>query len=289
MGPRGQDRRVRVLAGPAKGLSAVRNASLDAALGRFAAVVDSDDILHPRHVECLLDGQKTSGAQICATNMITFHDGGPPTVFAPGRAWRQSRGIGVGEFIGQGMIGGAGVSLGYLKPLFDLAFLRRHRIRYDQNLRVGEDFDLVLRTMLAGGEYQFLPAATYYYRKHAASTSHRLAIADVEGLLAAIAGYRCEDASHCTALQARRQNLEATLLHLQAIEAIKAGRAWRALAPLIKNRIARDMTLAATREAVSNRLARRHAVSHAGSRGDDAHAPIELLHGMTGALPSTVS
>ncbi|KQM13774.1 glycosyltransferase family 2 protein [Novosphingobium sp. Leaf2] len=284
-----KDQRVRVMEGPSAGLSAVRNASLDAAQGRFAAVVDSDDIVHPRHVEWLLDGQKTSGAQVCATNMIVFQDGAPAAAFAQGLEWRQPRRIDVGEFIDGGMIGREGVSLGYLKPLFDLAFLRRHRLRYDQSLRIGEDFDLVLRAMLAGAQFQFLPPATYYYRKHAASISHRLAVHDLEGLLGAMAGYNPGERVCATALQARRTNLEATLQHLRAIEAIKAGRPWRALPSLINNSMARAMTFAAGKEAVGKRIAAKHAFRRRISPVDNAYGAIEQLHGLTSVLGRIVS
>lgn len=257
------DGRVRLLAGPRRGLSAVRNASLDAARGRYAVILDSDDILHPRHVEGLIAAQSGQEAGICAANMIEFEGEGPALrtrVFAQGEQWRHSRAIGAGEFVEHGMIGGAKVSLGYLKPAFDLAFLNAQGLRYDETLRIGEDFDLVLRALLAGARYRFLPQATYYYRKHPASTSHRLARADLEGLLRAVAVY--EAAVHEGAagsddarwLPARRDNLQGALLHLDAVAAIKARRPIRALGLIAANPDARRLTLATVREALAKRI-----------------------------------
>lgn len=252
------DGRMRLLQGPGRGLSAVRNASLSAARGRFAAILDSDDILDPRHVEWLLACQAQHGAEICATNMIEFQEDGPAFtahVFAQGRPWSQVRPIGPDEFVKRGMIGAPGVSLGYLKPLLDLNFLRSKGISYDERLRIGEDFDLVLRTMLAGGRFLFIPQTSYYYRKHAASTSHRLEHADLEGLLKAAQGYDVAMTSAVAGhLDARCDNLRGALRHLDTIAALKAGRFLQALRLLSRNREARRMTFASLREAMVKRI-----------------------------------
>ena len=255
-----QDVRVRLIAGSCKGLSAVRNLSLDACRGRFAAILDSDDILHPRHVERLLAAQRAHGDEICAANMVEFQGDGKGLragLFADGKAWRAERRIGLDEFLAGSMFGSRAVSPGYLKPLFDMAFMRRHGLRYDERLRIGEDFDLVLRAMLAGARYRFLPAPGYYYRRHAASTSHRLSPLDLEGLLmaldavAAAAGAAGEAAP---LLSARRDNLAGALAHLEVIAALK-GRQWRrALHITAGNPVSRRLTLTSLREAAAKRI-----------------------------------
>lgn len=252
------DERVRLFEGPQKGLSAVRNISLDAARGRFAMVLDSDDILHPRHVEWLIAGQVQRGAEICATNMIEFREEGPSVSarpFAGDRAWLEARQVELQEFVARGMMGGKGASLGYLKPMFDLAFLRANAVRYDESLRIGEDFDLVVRSMLAGARYHYLPHATYYYRRHAASISHRLAHRDLEGLLSATNAYSgMTDKGIASIINARRKNLEAALLHLDVIAAIKAGKLIRAFKLSAGHQATRRMTLSTLYEAVAKRI-----------------------------------
>lgn len=254
-----QDPRVRVIAGPRKGLSAVRNASLAAARGRFALVLDSDDLLHPAHVQGLVDARADHGAHVLATNMVEFRqDGGVlhTRPFAQGALWRGARTVGVEEYLHLGRIGGEGPSLGYLKPLFDLDFLRAQGLGYDEGLRIGEDFDLVSRLLLAGARLRYLPQATYYYRKHDASTSHRLARSDVEGLLAAAQRYEGRVPGERAAIAARCANLEATLLHLDAIAAIKGRRIFAALRIVAANAQARALTFAAVTEATSKRISR---------------------------------
>jgi succinoglycan biosynthesis protein ExoO len=283
-----QDARVRLVEGSGRGLSAVRNASLDAARGRFAAILDSDDVLHPRHLEWLVAGR--AGAQICAANMIEFATGSlTPRLFAQGGPWSQPRMIGAGEFVAHGMIGGGKVSLGYLKPLFDINFLNTHGLRYDERLRIGEDFDLVLRALLVGAEYRFLPQATYYYRKHAASTSHRLSRDDLEGLLNATGTYHAvgEDARW---LHARRENLEGALLHLDAVAAIKAGRPLRALALAAAHADARRLTVATLGEALVKRAGRLRSKSEVSASPPTGAEPvIDRLRAMTEALRPVVS
>jgi len=283
-----QDPRVRLVEGPRRGLSAVRNASLDVARGRFAAILDSDDVLHPRHLEWLVTGR--AGAQICAANMIEFEARSlTPRLFAQGKPWSWPRLIGAGEFVEHGMIGGHKVSLGYLKPLFDMDFLNAHGLRYDERLRIGEDFDLVLRGLLSGAEYRFLPQATYYYRKHAASTSHRLARDDLEGLLHATGTYPAtgDDARW---LRARRENLEGALLHLDAVAAIKAGRPLRALALAAGHADARRLTAATLGEALAKRAGRLLSKSEVSASSPTGAEPvIDRLRAMTEALHPAVS
>lgn len=252
-----RDARVRVLAGRQQGLSAVRNVSLDGARGRFAIILDSDDMLHPSHVEELMRAAADQHATILATNMITFEGEGAACkahTFAQGSEWQSRQEITASTFIKHGMIGGQGVSLGYLKPMFDMTFMRAHHLRYDERLRIGEDFDLVLRALLSGASYNFLPCATYYYRKHATSTSHRLGRMDVEGLLAATRGYAAASPACAAEVQARCSNLEGALLHLDAIAAIKRGRLAVALRLAAINPQARALTIATLREALTKRI-----------------------------------
>ena len=55
---------VRVIHKENGGLSDARNAGIDAAKGKFLGFVDSDDYVHPRFYELLLQALKEEGADI---------------------------------------------------------------------------------------------------------------------------------------------------------------------------------------------------------------------------------
>lgn len=253
------DPRVRVLPGPRRGLSAVRNASLHAAHARLALILDSDDLLHPRHVEWLLRARRRSGAEICASNMIAFSidDGGTALqahLFAQGGPWGAPHDIATAHFVASNMIGD-GASPGYLKPLLDMDFLRARGLGYDERLRIGEDFDLVLRCLVAGARYRFVPEPTYFYRRHAGSTSHRLDRADLTGLLLALDQVEAgADDALARALAARRTNLTGTLRHLDAVAALKHHAWLRAWAILRGDPVARRLMRGSVREGLARRL-----------------------------------
>ncbi|MFD2579551.1 hypothetical protein ACFSTD_15175 [Novosphingobium colocasiae] len=134
--------------------------------------------------------------------------------------------------------------------------MRAHSLAYDERLRIGEDFDLVLRCLMAGARYRFVPEPTYFYRRHAASTSHRLDRADLTGLLLALdqADVAADDDALAHELAARRVNLVGTLRHLDAVAAFKQ-RAWgRAVAILRGDPVARRLMRGSVREGLARRL-----------------------------------
>ncbi len=65
-------------------------------------------------------------------------------------------------------------NFGFLKPIFRKDFLLKNSILYNENLIIGEDDDIILRSLIAGANYKFLYQPFYLYRKHGQSISHRL-------------------------------------------------------------------------------------------------------------------
>ena len=74
-------------------------------------------------------------------------------------------------------------AFGYLKPVIRRAVLGNRR--YDPALRIGEDYDLVLRLLIGGARFLLLPDPLYAYRRHAGSISHRLSVGTARAMLAA--------------------------------------------------------------------------------------------------------
>ena len=252
------DPRVIPVRGHGKGLAAVRNCSIAAAAAPYAAIIDADDILHPRHAERLLDLARRTGADMASANMIAFGTDMAPTLFAPDPPWRRERMIGHAQFAQSGRLGGTDVQLGYLKPMFRLDALRRHGLGYDVRLRIGEDWDLVERALAAGLTYAFRPEPTYYYRRHPGSTSFRWRPEDLAALIAAerdriAAGGG--DAALAAARGARLASLEDALAHAEAVAQCKARAPARALWPLLRRPRAIGLFAASAREGLARRAA----------------------------------
>jgi GT2 family glycosyltransferase/glycosyltransferase involved in cell wall biosynthesis len=230
------DARVRVIALERNsGPGAARNAGLAAARGTWIAILDSDDIMHPDRLSRLIAEATDAGADICADDLLIFRDGAAPTTFLP-RPESLPRWIATSEFILSNRLLSRSPSLGYLKPLISAAFLRRHAIVYDPALRIGEDYDLVVRLLLRGARYRLSGSLGYFYRKHQRSTSHRISEHELQQLL------RAEDALGPTfdeaepavmrARRARRASIERALGYTRLVAAIKERR-WMVAAGLV--------------------------------------------------------
>jgi glycosyltransferase involved in cell wall biosynthesis len=71
-----KDSRVRVIHQPNQGVSAARNAGLDAAKGEYIAFVDSDDVIHPQMMETLLNLINSGNYDFSMVHCIMVQDKG---------------------------------------------------------------------------------------------------------------------------------------------------------------------------------------------------------------------
>lgn len=230
------DSRVRLIIADTNGGPArCRNMGLDAARGQWIAIVDSDDIIHPERFERLLAAARHADAAIVADDLLHFHeDGAPATLLLPNDQ-ASPFAVSPERWIGAGLDGTP--PLGYLKPLIRADVLGNRR--YDETLRIGEDYDLVLRLLLAGASMLVVPEPFYLYRRHSGSISHRLALADLAAMIdsqdAMTARLGHLTPSLAPAFAARRRQLQHGLQFSRLVEAIKARRPGQALALLAGN------------------------------------------------------
>lgn len=217
-----QDSRVRLIAAEQNGGPArTRNLALAEARGQWIAIVDSDDIVHPERLERLLAAAGRFGADIVADDLLHFHDdGSPPTLLLSGQDTPFA--VTAETWVTAGMDGKM-PALGYLKPLIRAEALGA--LRYDETLRIGEDYDLLLRILLTGASMWIVPEPWYLYRRHSGSISHRLSARDVAAMLdnqrRLLVGFE-PDASLADALERRRAALQNALDFSLLVEAIKA-------------------------------------------------------------------
>ena len=230
------DPRVRVIAAERNGGPArCRNRGLDAARGQWIAIVDSDDIIHHERFERLLAAAAFRGADIVADDLLHFYEDGSPATLLLGEEQNVLFAVTAEKWIGAGIDGSP--PLGYLKPLIRAQVLRA--LRYDESLRIGEDYDLVLRLLLAGATMTVVPEPYYLYRRHSGSISHRLSVADLAAMVdsqdAMTDQLGALPPQLAAAFAARRDQLRYGLGFERLVEAIKGRRMGLALSLLAGN------------------------------------------------------
>lgn len=209
------------------GPSRARNIALEHARGEWVAILDSDDLMHPKRLEWLLAHADAVGADVVADDLLVFYeDSSPPHAFL-GEECREAFEIGVVDYVASNHLSGSKRnSLGFLKPLFKRSMLVDWGIGYDELLVNSEDYELVLQLLLRGATYSVVPFLGYFYRKHQQSISHRVGRQALEALLLSDQAVREEfpelDPDLDLALKARRRSIFDALALLDVVDALKS-------------------------------------------------------------------
>ena len=123
------------------GPAAARNLAMARCDGEWIAVLDADDAWRENRLEVLLEKAKLASADAVCDNLLGFDDHvGKETqpLYARLPAWLDIVAAVAPNYAGE-------YSLGYLKPMFRRSFAEQHHIRYDENLRTGEDLLYLLK------------------------------------------------------------------------------------------------------------------------------------------------
>ncbi|MDO5370370.1 glycosyltransferase, partial [Paracoccus sp. (in: a-proteobacteria)] len=253
------------------GPAATRNGALDAARGDWIAVVDSDDLIHPERLSRLIAAAEAAGADLVADDLVHF---GAPA--EQGRTLLQPLALAAPMWLAAPAYlranGGdpALPSFGYLKPVIRREVLAGRR--YDPRLRIGEDYDLVLRLLIDGARFLLLPDPLYAYRRHPGSISHRLSVGTVAAMLEAHRALPpLSDPEARAAAAAVDRQLRRSLRYERLVAEIKARRWTRALPRLA------DPAMVARLAASLRDRRRRQAALQAQDRPGPALPPIPGL------------
>ena len=171
--------------GPAK----ARNAALHLARHEWVTPLDADDAMEPDRLEKMLAIALERGWDAIADDQIrtgSWSDDAPRR-----RLWSDDdfgmMDLSLARFVRENIMTytGLGRELGYVKPLMRVEFLRQNNLFYDENMRLGEDYDLYCQFMARGGRFGLVDPMGYVAHETLGSLSRHHRPEDLREILRA--------------------------------------------------------------------------------------------------------
>ncbi len=239
-----RDARVKLLHMPRNsGPAAARNAGVDAARGRWIALLDSDDVYAPQRLARLMELAEANAADMVSDNLMMRPVGGTPYPLIPPDTLPCCRHLTGAEFV-LGNIGDPNnprLSYGFMQPMIRHDFLLRHNLRHDERNRFGEDFMLYVACLHAGARWWITPEALYHYTirpkslTEVQSSSDLLRISQLEAALLRDPKVMRDPAFH-DALRLHKVKMDRAYYYRAFTDSIKQKRLQEAARLLTKSR-----------------------------------------------------
>ena len=157
---------IRLLSTPANGgPAAARNVGLRAARGDWIALLDSDDVWKPGRLERLSEIAGATSADFAADDLVMW-DAVADAQFKPSYfelAEPQRQITLVDMFGADDNFNFSKASFALMKPIFRRKFLAEHKLEYNEDMKVGEDFLLVVESLFNGAKVILIKEAHYIY------------------------------------------------------------------------------------------------------------------------------
>lgn len=208
-----------------RGPSAARNAAIDASEAPLIGILDADDFFFPGRFEPM---QAEKDWDLIADNIGFIHHD-PDAPVEPEHFHSRSRRLTLVDFV-EGNISRRGHrrgEIGFLKPIMRREFLMRHGLRYNEDLRLGEDYDLYLRALARGARYKVIDHCGYAAVVRADSLSGRHRTEDLRKLHDAERAIRLTprllDRDQMAVVRRHERHLRAKYELREALDAKKAG------------------------------------------------------------------
>jgi succinoglycan biosynthesis protein ExoO len=147
------------------GPSVARNAGITAATGTWIAVLDADDLYRPNRLTCLLAAAEASRADVVCDNLVMMDE---LTGRDLGRMFGENdlpARIDASTFVIGNMPDNSRPrhGLGFLKPMLRSTFLTQHGLLYNECMSFAEDYEFLMRVLIAGACCVTVAEAGYVY------------------------------------------------------------------------------------------------------------------------------
>lgn len=212
------------------GPSGARNRAIEAARGRYVAVLDADDVIAPGRLAELVALADEQQADIAVDNMLNVDEAGQTLAdnpFLKSSDFAKARTIDLATWIRFNNPMAGGDTLGYLKPVIRRAKLLDSGVFYDTALRNSEDYYLIADLLAADANMAYTPSTGYLYTRSSSSTSYRLKPEQTQAWLDAEARFVTRHGSRLTteeraALAVRKRTLRNVDNLVAVTDALKA-------------------------------------------------------------------
>ncbi len=217
-----EDSRVIVVAqGVNRGPAAARNAGVAATRSPWITILDADDYMLPGRIGALLN--RVGGADFIGDVLVRTPLGVDPPDFKTDSALHV---LNFEAFV-EGNLGldKGPLDLGFVKPLMRRDFLNRHALRYQEHMRLGEDYELYARALALGADFVLTGATGYISVERPGSLSRKHSEDDLLHLRDCddgIARIRPFTAAERRALARHRTSVDCRLQWRRLITAVKA-------------------------------------------------------------------
>jgi succinoglycan biosynthesis protein ExoU len=210
-----------------EGPSVARNRGLELSDAPWVAVLDGDDYFLPKRFAALLDA--CEGADFIADDQLQVKEETADDPTASGERLVDHQAIitlDLATFVAKNLSKRKRQrkELGFLKPVMRRSFLDLHQLRYDEKLRLGEDFILYANALAAGAVFKVVPFRTYVSVVRSNSLSGNHSKRDLEQLRASsmdLARSQHLTASERKLLREHSSSIDARVRWLNVIDAVK--------------------------------------------------------------------